>query len=74
VLKVAVPAQAGHLTGEGCHVGDAGVHRRRRQCGRGTPGAVRLVELADRLGLSGEPDRLAGRGQPARLGTGRAGC
>jgi hypothetical protein len=33
-----------------------------------------LVELADRLGLSGEPDRLAGRGQPARLGTGRAGC
>jgi hypothetical protein len=32
----------------------------------GHAGAVLLAELADRLGLPGELDRWAGRGQPAR--------
>jgi hypothetical protein len=32
----------------------------------GRDGAVRLAELADRLGLPGELDRWPGRGQPAR--------
>jgi hypothetical protein len=38
LLKVAVLDQGGHLGGEDYQAGDAGDHRRRRRCGRGTSG------------------------------------
>jgi hypothetical protein len=61
--------QGGHLAGAGYQAGTGGGHCRVTADGDGVvghAGTVLLGELADRVGLSGELDRWAGRGQPER--------
>jgi hypothetical protein len=74
VLKVAILAQGGHLGGEDYQAGDAGDHRRRRRCGRGTSGRC---SWSSWLTGSGCPVCwTAGRAEASQpgLGTGRARC